>query len=269
MNLRRMLPFRNAFTLVELLVVIAIIALLAGLLLPTLGKSKAKAGGTVCLNNLRQLYLGWNAFSGDHDDDLAPLSDSVLAGKDAAHPSWVAGWLRTANEVGDKSDGTNTALLVGAAYAPFGSIGQYVVNPGVYRCPGDKSSRVRTMSMNAYMNGKGEWQDTNFITYRKLSEISNPSGTWVFLDEREDSINDGYFAVAMSSKYEILDHPASYHGGAGVLTFADGHLEIHPWVEPTTKPPLVPGEHLSVYPAFTSTTDQDLKWLIERTTLPR
>ena len=260
-------PF--AFTLLELLVVVAVIGLLAALLLPVLGQAKQKAQGTECLSNLRQLHLGWSLFISEHDGALPPIDDTPEAGKNAEHPSWVAGWLRTANESGDKSDGTNSALLVAQPYTQFGSIGAYVKNPDVYRCPGDHSDRVRSMAMNSYMNGFGAWQASDYVTYRTETEIRNPSHTWVLIDERQDSINDGYFAVDMTTHYSMLDYPASYHAGSGNLTFADGHAESHRWLEATTKPPLRPGEHLSVDPAYTSPDDRDLKWLTERTTVPK
>jgi prepilin-type N-terminal cleavage/methylation domain-containing protein/prepilin-type processing-associated H-X9-DG protein len=61
---------RRAFTLVEMLVVIAIIAILAGLLLPTLGKSKSKASKVSCVNNLKQVGFAIQMFSDDHNDRL-------------------------------------------------------------------------------------------------------------------------------------------------------------------------------------------------------
>jgi len=117
------------------------------------------------------------------------------------------------------------------------------------------------------MNGNGIWQSSNFVTFRKASDIADPSSKWVFMDERDDSINDGYFAVDMTKQYSLLDVPADYHSSGGNITFADGHVEYRRWVESTTRPPHSNGCHLPGLPRFTSANDRDLSWLSERTTV--
>src|SRR5690606_3268857 len=96
--------------------------------------------------------------------------------------------------------------------------------------------RIRSMSMNNWVGGpgwanSGPWRPqtgTGWKVYTQFSDMIDPgpAGTWVFLDEREDSINDGYFVVDMAgypnqpARSKIVDYPASYHNKAGGLSFA-------------------------------------------------
>src|SRR6266436_9621035 len=83
----------HGFTLIELLVVIAIIAILAAMLLPALSKSKAKAQGIQCLNNLRQLELGWLLYAGDNQDVLPGDKWQDEANHVPNAGNWLTGWI--------------------------------------------------------------------------------------------------------------------------------------------------------------------------------
>src|ERR1700690_167906 len=110
----------QAFTLLELLVVIAIIGILAALLLPVLSSAKATASRVGCLNNQKQLGLGWEMYSGDFGGAM-PLNDVELSGTTARSTSnsWVVG---------------NAAVDIDPTTITRGSIFPFVKSADVYKC---------------------------------------------------------------------------------------------------------------------------------------
>ena len=259
-----------AFTLIELLVVIAIIAILAALLLPTLSRAKEKGKGIVCLSNMKQLTAAWVMYADDYNDQLV-WNDLTSTGS-----GWVRGVL---DYNGSNPDNTNTLYLTDPLYAKLSPYSSRTA--GIYKCPSDPSAvaisgvrhpRVRSISLSQAMNSRDDW--LSFLTgakyrvFRKHADIGpiGYSRAYVMIDEHPDSINYGDFAVAMNdglpdARIYMIDVPASYHNGAGGLSFADGHAEIHKWRDVNSKIPVL---KRTGCPGYGQTSKNDHPWIAER-----
>ena len=219
--------------MIELLVVIAIIAILAALLLPALNRAKRKAQGISCMSNSKQLVTAFIMWALDNGDlCLFSLSDTDPHGT----PAWCNGSLAAAPDAVD-----DTLIQQSPTFV-------YVPSLKVFRCPSDRSTflfkgelkpRIRSYSMNGYLGYPMLTVPGNcppLAPSLKLGEIGipGPSAVFVFLDEHENSINDSHFTAFGNMKSfsgEFLDTPSGRHGNATGFAFADGHSEIHKWVD--------------------------------------
>jgi len=273
-NCQRVRTARGGFTLIELLV-----AILAAMLLPALAKAKLRAQEAGCISNLKQLTMAWILYSDDFNDGLVRNCnnnainngkvgwvDDVMKWDFPPAPSWTQNY--------------STTNLSEALLGPYCSS-----QVGIYHCPADtynayKGPRVRSYSMNGQMNGYcytdpqanenlnqyGAGQD--YTIFQKLSNIVNPMpvNAWVFIDEQEDSIDDGFFRVDMKPGDNLwANFPAVNHGGASGISFGDGHVETRRWLDPAiANDPVL---HISGPPARPATAPySDLAWFQQHTT---
>ena len=247
--------------------VIAIIAILAALLLPALGRAKQKAHGIYCMNNLRQLGLGWQMYATDYKDIAIGPTPAI------GQPGWCDGLF---DEV---PDGVTNSTLTKSPTWP------YIKSLPAFHCPSDPSQllwngkiypRVISYSCNVFVGPDCGYPDSagrgKFRRATKMSEFTapGPSAVYFLIEEHENSINDSYFGsfadLTQYSQNTWQDCPTARHGNGGAFAFADSHAEIHRWTTDgmTKTLPPVNGSTPRPYPGLPfigPATLADFQWI--------
>jgi hypothetical protein len=210
------------------------------MLLPALGKAKAKAQGIQCLSNLKQLQLGWHLYAGDNDDVMLPNAPLGVVSQNTWCSNQQEDW--TAANANTNPVPYQTSIL-----APF--LGNQL---GVYKCPADRipsanGPRIRSFSMNSQVGnlypevmGSTKSYNPTAKAYVKISEIigcPGPTKTFIFCEENMCSMNDGYLQVNNGTPV-FPDVPGCYHEWNCGFSFADGHTEMRKWATAVLKIPV-------------------------------
>jgi prepilin-type processing-associated H-X9-DG protein len=212
-------------------------------------------------------------YSNDNGGLLVPNNDGVP--NDTNQGGWVRGWM---DYNGSNPDDTNILNLTG----PQALFSAYIKSPAIYKCPADQSHvktsegaqpRVRSYSMNSVIGfgsmANDVWLGAQYRFFQKESDIASPApaNLFILIDEHPDSINDPPFDSIMHDPgqtdfAELLDFPAWYHNNSSALSFADGHSEIHHWLDYRTLVPITGIAHTG---PLAVPNDVDADWICART----
>ena len=238
----------RGFSLTELAVVLCLLTLVMVLVLPALASGRNSNRDMQCVDNQKRLAAGWLMYATENND-------RVMSNPNGS-PPWMPGtlsWILS-------SVTTNSSYLTDPAQT---GMAQYVRDARVYKCPADiykpaswAVPRVRSVSLNGAIAGQGgagpAVRGTNpggrryygsgassaGSPVKTMSDLNSPgpARTFLILDEHPDSLSDSAFMLDPGppvNQERWRDLPASYHDdNACGISYADGHAEIHKWLEP-------------------------------------
>jgi prepilin-type N-terminal cleavage/methylation domain-containing protein/prepilin-type processing-associated H-X9-DG protein len=241
----------KAFTLVELLVVIAIIALLMAVLLPALNRAREQGKRVVCLNNLKQLTLGWMNYASANNDKLVngaaatyaapagvpcPAVIGCPSGTTCAASLPISGVWYTMHR--NELPWIGYAVIsTGTGYVPAdiccqrcamqtGALWKYIQNEKIYRCPTGEKNALVTYPIMDSMNGKWMWNkspgndNVSTVMFKFLNQIKGTTQRMVFIDE--GTLSPDSYAVYNNAR-NWFDPPMARHGNGTDVSYSDGH----------------------------------------------
>src|SRR5258708_5395071 len=253
----------RAFTLIELLVVIAIIAILAAMLLPALSRAKARAQRLQCFSQMKQLGLGFNLFTGDHQEKLPPSAYSTggyqyqLTWDDYIH-RYIGGTDADSDLILGIDDGERVPKIlkcpadrieITITYAAFGQRRTYAMNyAGISSAPGSLPPATHGAgiyyNLYSYNGAQPDWDPPAY----KNTQIPDASGTILLAEQpngRNIAGNDwpSFCAGPVNSSsvfpgltpdcFQVATTQYGYgaasyglHGGRFNYLFHDGHVQI-------------------------------------------
>lgn len=253
---------RQGFTLIELLVVIAIIAMLLGIMLPSLRLAKAKVREVYSLANIRSLTVCWLAYAQDNDSKM-------VRGECDPWSNEPEDWIQ--QPLTWNADRDHRWEVEGIR---AGALWPYVENLEAYHSPGDptklkeatvpydeRQSPYRSYAISDPMNG----DYLEDYQYNKITDVPHTAGKVVFLEEN-DSFADGWGynwgSWILNTTPGFWWDPLSgwYTGRATMFSFVDAHAEKKQWVDQSTFDMI---EYQTIPQEVYAGEGEDLRWMLK------